>query len=317
MNFGEYRFRRLKFSYRPRLNQNGSTTTDVASGTVIMAAQYNPDRPNFDTKAEIMDHYGSKSSSTFDSAHMNIDTNPDNLAGPAGKYVRALGTNNGSDTVRYDVGRLTVAVSLTPAAWVNSSLGELFVEYEVELSKPRHFAGIGRSIRQDFFSCYPLTGKGTVVGNLNPWEINWTGNHKVEQSANSNLGCFLNTSFVGGIGQKIRVDIPLTFTGYIELAVTFYVSAVDGQYQLGGIASNHSTNIDLLESQFADQGTVNQSQLVTWPQGLVVGNSGVDRNPTMIKRFRVRNADNAESHIAYSATSFAGNADTYGMTVRS
>ena len=29
----------------------------------------------------------------------------------------------------------------------------------------------------------------------------------------------------------------------------------------------------------------------------------------------VRNADNAESHIAYSATSFAGNADTYGMTV--
>lgn len=120
-NFEKYKFKRLTFHY-----VNISATSERGRVTLALDKDALDDAPA--TKAELFQYEGAAEGSVWDKLSLNC---PHALE-------RVLFTRNGtisnSDLKTYDIGKLIVAVSNTADT---STVGELFVEYEVELSIPQ------------------------------------------------------------------------------------------------------------------------------------------------------------------------------------
>lgn len=148
-NYDEYDFKQLVFTYR-------STTTDIGSstgqcGTVIMATNYNASAPPFGDKVTMMEYDASMSSKVTESMRHGVECDPLKLSGSEGKYIRNNPVVPGQDLKTYDQGSFQLAVANIPTLYVNQALGELWVSYNVELRKPKFYAGRGLGISQDLY----------------------------------------------------------------------------------------------------------------------------------------------------------------------
>jgi len=126
-NYESYKFHNLHFEYKPIC----STTTP---GKVILAMDYDAADTPPTSKVVINSYESTTSCSPWDEiTHVSKQSNL--LKFGVQRYVRSAGVPANTDVKTYDVGRFYVATSNTPSS--PTTLGELYVTYEVELITPQ------------------------------------------------------------------------------------------------------------------------------------------------------------------------------------
>lgn len=126
-NFEKFVFRRLRFIYEPQ----SSTTTP---GTVMMAVDWDSRDTNPVSKVEMMSYEDATRSPTWFAS--TYDSQPHNLHTQKQYFITEGGSSpSGTDIHFYSVGKFIVATMSDQA--IASSIGELYVEYEVDLITPQ------------------------------------------------------------------------------------------------------------------------------------------------------------------------------------
>jgi len=130
--YESYHFRNLHYIYEPAC----STST---AGTVMLAVDYDAIDAAPGTKSQVMTYHGAVRSSVWEEVryvalHSNLDKYKT-------RYTRSAALVANQDIKTFDVGNLFVCTALCAGT---SNIGELYVEYEVELQTPQQnpIAGI-------------------------------------------------------------------------------------------------------------------------------------------------------------------------------
>lgn len=120
-------------------------STNTALGKVVMATEYNAERPTFSTTSEMLNTvYANYGKPAEDLVHA-IECAPSQVASKL-YYVRTAGVPTGSDPRLYDLGIFQLATEGMQAA---ANVGGLWITYDVTLCKPI----LGNSLASmDFFS---------------------------------------------------------------------------------------------------------------------------------------------------------------------
>ena len=201
-NYDEYDFKQLMFTFR-------STTTDIGSstsgqcGTVIMATNYNAAAPSFADKVSMMEYDSAMSCKATESMRHGVECDPTKLSGSEGKYVRNNPVVVAQDLKTYDHALFQIGVANAPTAYINQSLGELWVTYTCELRKPKFYAAKGLGISQDLF----VSGNGTDAVDF------WLGSQAgLLQAQQNNIGTRVTLS-----ANNILLTFPASYAGFLEI----------------------------------------------------------------------------------------------------
>lgn len=135
--FESYLFRRLHFIYEPIC----PTTTP---GAVMMAVDYDALDTAPTSKVSLMSYRGAVRSAPWNITRFDA-TRGDLRKFGVQRFVRAGAQPANSDLKTYDVGNLQIATQNTPST--PTTLGELYVEYEVEFYTPQIPTSVNRSQR--------------------------------------------------------------------------------------------------------------------------------------------------------------------------
>ncbi len=164
--YQEYRFLGCIFEFRSLITD---FVTSGSPGVVVLSTNYNADAPPYDTKQEMENaEYSVAVKPTSNLIH-GIECDPKQTVFPT-RYVRSGALAPGQDYKTYDLGNFQLATQGNP----NQLLGELWVSYVVEFSKPIlpkdvHGTAIGAHIQRSTIStANPLgtsfiSSKGTLV----------------------------------------------------------------------------------------------------------------------------------------------------------
>lgn len=158
--FEHYRFKKLKFLFRPTTNEN-TITTQTSLGTVTLYFNYDAADPPVSSRNEANNYQGSISARICDPIVYNVKC-------PAGSYyIRSNGALHvGQDIRESDFGYLGIVIENAFGATPGGTVGELWVEYEVDLWKPRIQEGIGSACLMTTIGGQPTASGGTVDGGL-------------------------------------------------------------------------------------------------------------------------------------------------------
>ena len=164
-NYEKYRYKQLVFTYKPTVTDSSSTGQ---MGAVLLAFNSNAGAADFVTKQQMAEYDGSMSVRVCDAATLGVECDPRKGA-DSWNFIRVGNVPSGQDVKKYDFGTFTVATSgLSSASFpAGTLLGELWVEYSIELAGPKLYDGMGYSNLSDAFygsvgvaSAYPI---GTSV----------------------------------------------------------------------------------------------------------------------------------------------------------
>lgn len=131
-NFEEYEFKGILFEYKT-LSVDAIASSTVNVGAVIMATDYNVSHPPFVSK-NAMENYEFAVSAKPSVSMLHMVETKRSQTPVSTLYVRGENVPNGQDARLYDLGLFQIATQGLPAA--ASSIGELWVTYEVEFFKP-------------------------------------------------------------------------------------------------------------------------------------------------------------------------------------
>lgn len=135
-NFQEYSYEGLAFEFRS-MSADALNSVNTALGQVIMATNYNAASPNFGSKGEMENSEFSQSTKPACSAIHYVECEPRKTAVSTMLYVRTgvvADLPSGTDIRLYDWGNFQIATNGFQGTSVN--VGELWVTYQVSLSKP-------------------------------------------------------------------------------------------------------------------------------------------------------------------------------------
>lgn len=124
--FESYVFHDLRFVYEPAVSTS-------AGGSVMMAIDYDASDPGPETKPTLMAYKDAVRSAPWAQCVFHADRS--DLHKAKTSYVRGGSVASG-DIKTYDVGNLFIATQGQDATW-NNTVGELYVEYDVELLTPQ------------------------------------------------------------------------------------------------------------------------------------------------------------------------------------
>lgn len=126
-NYESYLFKKLHYMYKPICPTN-------TPGKVILAIDYDAADATPSSKVVINSYESAASCSVWDQV-VNRSTTMNMRKFGVQRYVRNTVAPTGTDIKTYDIGKLLVATSNTPNT--ATTLGELYVEYEIELYTPQ------------------------------------------------------------------------------------------------------------------------------------------------------------------------------------
>lgn len=152
MNFDEYVFIQLAFTFRSTISI-ATSSGDGQTGMVILCTDYNPDHPKFDSKQRMMEYDGAQSAKCTISAVHGVECDPSKLAGDQAKRMRTAPVLVHGNKLDYDLGKFQIAISGTPAALQNNTIGEIWVSYTVLLRKPKYYQALGLGIPRSIYTC--------------------------------------------------------------------------------------------------------------------------------------------------------------------
>lgn len=146
-NFELYQFEGLVFTYKPACSDSNATSNSL--GKVLLATNYDPDRPAFQNSLEMAHSAYVVSCRPSDGAVHGIETDPKQMVNKM-SYVR-VGFST-KDKYLTDIGTFYVGTEGIPFAGAGESLlGELWVAYKVILSRPRLYGSLFGNENQTFF----------------------------------------------------------------------------------------------------------------------------------------------------------------------
>lgn len=129
-SFQNFEFMGLVFEFKTT-SATAVASTNTALGTVVLATNYDPNAPPFANKQQMEAYEFSNSTSPSISAMHPVECAPSNM--PVDMlYINPPGSNNG-DARFSNLGVFTLATAGMQAA---SNIGELWVSYDVRLTKP-------------------------------------------------------------------------------------------------------------------------------------------------------------------------------------
>lgn len=151
-NFEQYDWKGLCFEYKSTSSDSvlsGAGSTSL--GSVNMATQYNVLSDPFQTKRELLNYDFANSAKPSVSFIHPVDCK--NGSGPLDRlWIRSEETPTaGSDRRLYDAGDFAIATEGCQGAAAAGSIGELWVTFEVELSKAKLDPATGKA---DHFRCF-------------------------------------------------------------------------------------------------------------------------------------------------------------------
>lgn len=124
-NYESYLFNSLVFRYE-------NTCNTVATGTVILTVDYDPDDPAPTSKQQALAYRGAVRCPSWN--HCEHRSLKEDLNKRKSYYVRRGVLPNGAERDTYDIGSLTI---ITQGMGDTGPVGELYVEYEVRLMTPQ------------------------------------------------------------------------------------------------------------------------------------------------------------------------------------
>jgi hypothetical protein len=154
--YESYLFRRLHFIYEPIC----PTTTP---GAVMMAVDYDASDTAPTSKVVLMAYRGAVRSAPWNITRFDASRGDLRKFGVQ-RYVRTAAVPANTDVKTYDVGNLQLATQNTPAT--PTTLGELYVEYEVEFFTPQIPTALTRAQRNVTQTArieLPAAGAGNIV----------------------------------------------------------------------------------------------------------------------------------------------------------
>jgi len=183
-------------------------SVNTALGTVVMATNYNPVNPQFTNKAE-MEQYEFSSSGRPSRNQLHLIECDPKLQVMDHLFVRTGAVPNGQDLRFYDWGVFQLATVGMQAA---STIGELWITYDIEFMKPRIQPGGNWPGEYTLVSNGPYAQATDVLGSI-------------QTTPTGTLGI---TITAGGAGWQ-RIYFPPSITGG-----RFYISVS----WTGGVAAN-------------------------------------------------------------------------------
>lgn len=138
-NYEEYIIEGMLLTYKPT-SADATNSTNIALGTVVMATQYNPTLPDYESKAEMMSaEYCTSCKPSEGMIHpieCDMSKTPQNML-----YVRTGTIPTNTDQRLWDFAKVSIATSGFQGGSV--VCGELWVSYQFALLKPRLYAALG------------------------------------------------------------------------------------------------------------------------------------------------------------------------------
>lgn len=213
-NYDEYEFKKLIFHYRSTTTDIGNSTTGQC-GTVILATNYNSSAPPFTDKQSMLEYAHAHDCKVTESMTHGVECDPKKTSLSSKLFTRSNPVVTGQDLKTYDHGLFQIALANLPSAYNGLPVGELWVEYDVVLRKPKLFVSRGLEIDQDSFTT--VSGGGTVT---NPLGLVAGSILNAQQN---NIGCAVTAT--AGV---VTVTIPAAYTGALEFTLYFATSAAAG-----------------------------------------------------------------------------------------
>lgn len=240
-NYDEYEFRRLIFHYRSTTTDIGNSTTGQC-GTVILCTNYNAAAPPFTDKQAMLEYAHAHDCKVTEHMTHGVECDPKKVSLSTKLFTRANPVVTGQDLKTYDHGLFQIALANLPAAYNGLPVGELWVEYDVVLRKPKLFVSRGLEIDQDVFTTVQGGGTlsnplGSVVGN-------------VLRGQQNNIGCEIGLG-----GNLIGVTFPAQYTGSLEIQVLFFTAGLATTANLSApLISARTGNVIDIEDLYTGQG---------------------------------------------------------------
>lgn len=165
---------------------------------------------------------------TMNNVH-GVEAHPKKLSGPEGKFIRVNTMLDNEDIKTYDHGKFQIAVCGTPTALADLPIGELWVEYTIELRKPKLFTGIGSAISTFTVRNNYVPDTGTLTG-VHPLGDLSSGSVYPVINKNSTLPCTLTKS---SSADGTTIQFPDYFSGYVKLEIRIaFTAALNNQYRI-------------------------------------------------------------------------------------
>ena len=242
VNYEEYELIQCVFEYRSTVDANAMSNTNGATGTLIMATNYNPAAPNFTTKEAMMQYHGAQSCRVVDSMIHGVECDPSKNAGAPQKFVRTQPVIQYQDIKTFDVGKFQMAQVNLPSAFQNQQIGELYVSYTVKLTKPRLFSALGSAIPECRWYAGGSLG-GASITYLRP-----CGTPAVTAAMQQNP---INIQFDNSVDNQLSFLFPDFLTGRFEVQINLEtIGGMGGQF-----ISNYATggSVSLVSDMLAAQ----------------------------------------------------------------
>lgn len=135
--YEEYRIRGLVFEFKSLSSEFNISATGQGMGSVIMATNYNVNNPNFQSKRE-MENYEFCTSGRPTQTFLHAVECSKYVTPVNNLWVRTAVPNDiNYDPRLYDLGTFQIATSNNQTEGGATSIGELWVTYEVDLMKPK------------------------------------------------------------------------------------------------------------------------------------------------------------------------------------
>lgn len=188
-NYEQYHFHSLRFVFKST-SANALNNTNTALGTVILGVNYDVISPDFTSKFEMNNYVGTKSQRPSAHAVMSV-----RAAAYKTLYIRT-GTPPGDADLRlYDHANFYFATEGSQAA---ADIGELWVEYEVTLKKPKLSDALGWDTSMAIW--YNATGVdnghpfGTLAGQITAASIDVIAGPSATTSVQTPAGIGIDTT---------------------------------------------------------------------------------------------------------------------------
>lgn len=215
-NYESYQFERLSFLYE-------TTSASSSSGSIILAVDYDAADLAPTTKVEAMNMHGAVRSNPWQECCHRSTSQDLKKFGPQ-RYTRETSLLATEDVKTYDIGNLFLCLDGVTA----STVGELYVEYDVTLMTPQ------LSANQASLSAKITGNAGTGASRLLVFGTAPLG-------TNANFAAVNNTITFNRVGSYL-VDVSTdgtVFTGadYVTTGSTAAIAIVDNQITNGAVTS--------------------------------------------------------------------------------
>ena len=316
-NYEEYEFIQLLYHFKSTVDSSATNNNNGATGTLIMATNYNATANNFSNKETMMQYHGANSGRITDDHTHGIECDPEKNAMSAQKYIRSLPVQVGQDLKTFDLGTFQLAQTNLPGAFSNQQIGELWVSYTVKLRKPKlsvallaaanecRFVSAGGETRTSMLGTNPLSMQqntlpisvvtsnpsGSVCRFVFTFPDFLTGWFEVQIFTEGSL--FANTSVniafggscttVGDILASLGgTDAPNGEAVAFESGRAIYIGRLSVQPSVAGSDNTYTVNIDL-----GNTALVTQTYVVIRQCNLSFGQSNTVQNPLYVNSLGV------------------------------